>query len=147
MPKSLSISRSRALRSVAAVAAGAATWPLVLGAGFIVLRASWPEYVAAQPEKAYTLAMLFCRLVIFSSAIVATSAVAGIVGRSEPIAWFAGGVILAFSIPPHLYPGTVWSDYPVWYHLLYLASVLPLSWFGGRVAQFFAASSSHTAAA
>ncbi len=147
VPDTLAISRASAFRFLGAVVAGAATWPLVLGTGFVVLRASWPEYVAAQPEKSYTLAMLFCRLVIYSSAIVATSAVAGGVARSERMAWFSGAVILAFAIPPHLYPGSVWSDYPVWYHLLFLASILPLSWLGGRTLSLFAFTRSHTAAA
>lgn len=83
--------------------------------------------------------MLGCRLLIYWSTIVATSAVAAALARDRRLAWFAGGIIFAFSIPPHFYPGTVWDDYPAWYHLLYLALILPFSWIGGRVAKSFLA--------
>lgn len=122
------------MRTVASIALGGLTWYAVLGLGFLVLRASWPAYVASEPTKAYALAMLFVRLVIFSTTIVATSAAAALMARDVRLAWVAGVVILALSIPPHLYPGTVWDDYPVGYHLVYLASILPLSVVGGRLA-------------
>jgi hypothetical protein len=124
--------RRSVLRIVAGVALGwAASWAILNG-GFACLRAVWPDYAAAEPEKAYTLTMLFVRLVIFSAMIAGTTAVATLVAGDERVVWLAGGLILAFSIPPHLYPGTVWDDYPVWYHVVYLVSILPIAWFTGR---------------
>jgi hypothetical protein len=64
--------------------------------------------------------------------IVATSSVATLVAGDKRVAWVAGGLILALSIPPHLYPGYVWDDYPAWYHITYLLSILPLALFGGQ---------------
>lgn len=115
------------LRIAAALLLGWATSGLVLGVGFFVLRSLWPAYDAAVPDKAYTLVMLFVRLVVFSSMIAATSAVVTAVSGRPRFSWVAGAIILAASIPEHLYPGYVWDDYPVWYHLVYLASILPIA--------------------
>jgi hypothetical protein len=76
--------------------------------------------------------MLFVRLVIFSAMIAATAGVATLVARDTRIAWLAGGLILGVSIPPHLYPGHVWDDYPAWYHSVYLVSILPIAGLAGR---------------
>lgn len=127
-------SRFRAiLRAAAGLAIGALTWWAVLGLEFVVLRASWPAYLAAEPDKAYTLPMLLARLAIFSTTIFAASAAAALSARDVRLAWLAGAVIFLLSVPPHLYPGTVWDDYPVWYHLAYLASIFPIAVFAARV--------------
>jgi hypothetical protein len=115
---------------------------VVLNGGFSLLRASWPQYALAHPGKTFTLTMLFVRLLIFSSMIAATSGVATLIAGDKRMAWIAGGVILAVSIPPHLYPGYVWNDYPAWYHIVYVLSILPLAYLGGRsVRRLFPAAS------
>ena len=131
---SMELSRIAALRLVSGLALGWATSSAILAGGFVLLRASWPDYALADPDKAYTLAMLFVRLIIFSSMIAATSAVATLVSGNKHIPWVAGGLILALSIPPHLYPGYVWEDYPAWYHIVYLLSILPIAVGAGRLA-------------
>ncbi len=123
------------LRRVGGLVLGWATSWVVLTGGFALLRATWPDYALADPEKAYTLTMLFVRLFIFSSMIAATSAVATVVAGDKRFAWIAGGLILALSIPSHLYPGYVWDDYPAWYHIVYLLSILPIAVVAGRSAQ------------
>jgi hypothetical protein len=118
---------------VAGLALGWVTSWIILTGGFSLLRAVWPDYALAAPEKAYTLSMLFVRLVIFAAMIATTSGVATLVAGERRVAWIAGGLILAMSLPPHLYPGYVWDDYPAWYHLVYLLSILPIAVFGGRL--------------
>ena len=128
------LNRSGLLRFAAGCVCGwVASWAVLAG-GFALLRASWLEYALAEPEKAYTLTMLAVRLLIFSSMISATSGVAVLVARDKRIAWIAGVLILAFSIPSHLYPGYVWDDYPAWYHFTYLLSILPIAVLAGRLA-------------
>ena len=124
--------RLTVVRRVAGLALGCATSWVVLTGGFALLRASWPDYVLADPEKDYTLTMLFVRLFIFSSMIAATSGVAALVAGDKRFAWIAGAVILALSIPAHLYPGYVWDDYPAWYHIVYLVSIVPIAVIAGR---------------
>ena len=65
--------------------------------------------------------------------IAATAGVATLVAGDRRVAWIAGGLILALSLPPHLYPGYVWEDYPAWYHLVYLLSILPIAVYSGRL--------------
>jgi hypothetical protein len=121
------VHRRTALRFVAGLALGWATSWTILTGGFSWLRVIWPAYALAEPDKAYTLTMLFVRLVIFTAMIATTAAVAALVAADRRVAWIAGGLILALSLPPHLYPGYVWEDYPAWYHLVYLFSILPIA--------------------
>ena len=80
--------------------------------------------------------------------IAATSAVATRVSGNKHIPWVAGGLILALSIPPHLYPGSVWDDYPAWYHIVYLLSILPIALGAGRLTlRVFSGALSETSAA
>ncbi len=127
------VNRVAVIRFVAGLALGWATSWATLTGGFALLRVVWPDYALAEPEKAYTLTMLFVRLLIFSSMIAATSGVATLVAGDRRVAWIAGGLILALSLPPHLYPGYVWDDYPAWYHIAYLLSILPIAVFAGRL--------------
>ena len=127
--------RATVLRFVAALALGWATSAVILTGGFSLLRGAWVDYALADPDKAYTLTMLFVRLAIFSLMIAATTGVATAVAGDGRIAWLAGGVILALSVPPHLYPGYVWDDYPAWYHIVYLLSILPIALSAGRLTQ------------
>lgn len=129
-----------ALRFAAGIALGSVTSWVILNGGFALLRVVWPAYAAADPTKAYTLAMLFVRLVIFSSMIAATSGVATLFAGDRRVAWIAGGLILALSIPAHLHPGYVWDDYPAWYHVVYLLSIVPIAASAGyRVRRSFPA--------
>jgi hypothetical protein len=125
--------RVAVLRLLAALAIGAVTSWAILAGGFALLRAVWADYTLAEPEKAYSLAMLFVRLLVFSAMIAATAGVATLVSGDERVGWIVGGLILAVSIPPHLYPGHVWNDYPAWYHIVYLVSILPIAGFAGRL--------------
>ncbi len=127
------VNRVPVLRFVAGLALGWATSWAILTGGFSLLRVVWPDYALAEPEKAFTLTMLFARLAIFTAMIAATSAVAALVAGERRVAWIAGGLILALSIPPHLYPGYVWEDYPAWYHFVYLLSILPIAVYSGRL--------------
>ena len=132
---SMELDRSSALRIAAGLALGWATASVILSGGFVLLRASWPDYALADPDRAYTLTMLFVRLFIFSSMIAATSGVATLVSGNKHIPWVAGGLILAMSVPSHVYPGYVWDDYPAWYHIVYLLSILPIAVGAGRLAR------------
>ena len=103
----MELNRFAAPRFAVGLALGWATSSAVLTWGFVLLRASWPDYALAEPDKAYTLPMLFVRLFIFSSMIAATSGIATLVSGNKHSPWVVGSLILAISIPPHLYPGYV----------------------------------------
>lgn len=123
----------KVLRVLAALLAGFLVSRIVLDGGFLLLRTAWPAYAVAEPDRAYALIMLLVRLVFFSTMIAAVSATATLVARDVRLSWLAAALILAISIPPHLYPGYVWEHYPAWYHLVYLASIVPIALMAGRI--------------
>lgn len=68
------------------------------------MRAAWPACAVAEPDRARSFWMLLVRLVAFSIMIGAVSATGSLVARDERLVWPGGAIILAISIPPHLYP-------------------------------------------
>jgi hypothetical protein len=129
----------RRARVALAALFGFAAWAAVGSLGLLLLRVAWPAYAAVEPVKAYTASMLFARLGVAAVACLAAGLVAvrtaGAVG-----AWAAGTLLLVLSLPVHLI--LVWRDYPVWYHLVYLALLVPLTTLGGFITQAVSAVSS-----
>jgi hypothetical protein len=142
----MALGDNRVFRSLVAICAGALTWHLVLGTSMGILRLLWPAYDAAYPDRDYSLVMLWVRLVVFSVTVIATSTTAVLVGRDERLAWVAGLAILGLSIPPHLYPGHIWHEYPPWYHYAWLLSIVPLSLASGPIVRRWGTRDSEPAA-
>lgn len=124
---------SSTLRLLTGVLVGFAGW-LALGAvGFFLLRTSWSAYALAEPDKAYTLAMLLSRLIVGVVSSVAAGCIATTVAKGDArAAWWLGGLLLLVSAPVHLVD--VWADYPAWYHFAYLVPLMPITGFGGSLA-------------
>ncbi len=120
----------KALRLVAGLVLGWVTAWAIMAVGFSLLRSMWPDYALAEPEKAFTLGMLFVRLSIFAVLMAGAAGVATLVAGDVRAAWLAGGGILLLSLPPHLY--YLWDDYPAWYHFVYLLSIVPIAAYSGR---------------
>lgn len=110
---------------------GAIAWFLsVLVLGF-VLREAWPEMAAIQDITLLTVPMLLARLAVSALSSVAGGYAAGSVGKEAfwvPIG--AGVLLLVVFVPYHV---TIWSDFPVWYHLTFLVSLPILSLLGGAL--------------
>lgn len=121
----------RALRFIAGLFTGCASAVGIAFLGFSLLRATWPEYVEAEPEKAYTLAMLLARLSVAALLTIGAACVATLVAGDNGVAAVSLGVFfVAVSLPSHLH--YVWDDYPAWYHFVYLLSLIPIAWLGAR---------------
>jgi hypothetical protein len=99
--------------------------------GLAVLSATWPAYASAVPTKAYSTAMLLARLGVAVAASIVAGLVAGGLGGARAVR-AVGYVLTAVSAVIHI--GMVWPDYPVWYHVVYLLSLLPVTALAGRVA-------------
>jgi hypothetical protein len=94
--------------------------------GFSALRVLWPEYAAAESDKAYNLAMLVSRLSLGGLGTAGAAWIATMItGDSTRAAWWLGGFFFVISLPSHLYYG--WSDYPAWYHFVFLGYLIPLA--------------------
>src|SRR3954453_12571967 len=106
---------------------GIVTFIVVGGTGLAALK-MWPAYAHAAPHKAYTIAMLFARLTNALIACLAAGMAAARVARASP--WVAGIAILSGSLYIHVVQ--VWADYPAWYHLVFLAFIVPATVLAGR---------------
>jgi hypothetical protein len=118
------------LRTILATLAGLCAWFVVIFLAGLVLRATWPEFVAATPTMSYTLPMLLTRLGVGVLATLAGGALAARIARQSSAALFAGIVLVVVFIPIHV---QLWDKLPIWYHLFFLLSLIPLSILGGRL--------------
>lgn len=118
-------------RFAAALAAGFSTAVMIALVATEVARSAWPAYGIAEPARAYTLVMLIARLGVSLLATVVAACVATTVARDGGrAACWLGGLVLAASLPLHLY--WRWADYPAWYHFAYLSSLVPFAALTGR---------------
>jgi hypothetical protein len=118
-------------RSILAVFVGAAAWIVVVSMLNRLLRLGIPGYTEAEPLLAFTLGMMLARLLIGGLSSVAAGAVAGWIARPGQWApWITGAVFLALFIPEHI---QLWQRFPLWYHLTFLLSLVPLFGLGGAL--------------
>jgi hypothetical protein len=118
-------------RNVLATIAALAVWVAIVSVLGRVLQVSWPEYARVAEAMTFTLAMQMARLAIGAVATVAAGWTAALITRSA-LARLAPGVLLLIGfIPVHL---SLWDKFPVWYHLTFLLSLVPLTLAGARMA-------------
>jgi len=118
------------LRNILGVVAGLVSWLIVAAIAGFILRASWPEYVAVADSMNFTLPMMIARLSIGALATLSAGFVIALIARSS-IAPLIGGVVLLIAfVPQHV---MLWDKFPLWYHLTFLLSLVPLSYAGGRI--------------
>jgi len=117
-------------RNVFGVVAGLVAWLIVTSVAGLVLRVSWPAYVRVADAMAFTLPMMAARLAIGAVATVAAGAVSARIARSSIAGLAPGLLLLLFFIPVHV---SLWEKFPVWYHLTFLLSLVPLTYAGSRL--------------
>jgi hypothetical protein len=117
-------------RQIVGVVVGLAVWLVAVLAAGVVLRSVWPEYVAASGDMSFTLPMKLTRLSIGAVATLTAGAAAALIARSNWTAVAAGAFLLVGFIPQHV---SLWDKFPVWYHLTFLTSLVPLAFLGGRI--------------
>lgn len=110
-------------RSIFAVVAGLLVWMVVATLLNFGLRAGLAGYALAEPTLTFTLGMKVARLILGALASLAAGAAAGLIAPSKATHWVLGAIILALFIPVHI---QLWAKFPVWYHLVFLGSLLPL---------------------
>ena len=132
------------VRRIFGVVAGLAVWVGVATIAGLIMRAAWPAYASVADAMTFTLPMMIARLVVGALATVAAGLTTSLVTRQSRSATLAGVVLLLVFIPQH---NTLWEKFPVWYHLTFLLSLVPLSVLGGKIAATWSASASSTLAA
>lgn len=119
------------IRTAAAFIAGALAWKAIATLFTLLGNLVWPAYAAVEVQRTFTLDMLASRLMVGALATLAFGTVAALVAGAERRAFLiALAAWMAFSVVDHY---LVWEQFPVWYHLLYLAYIVPVVLLGGRL--------------
>jgi len=120
-------------RGILGVIAGLAVWVISVTAAGVIMRSAWPAYASVAEAMTFTLPMMVARLSIGACATLAMGYSTAVVARRATLATLLPGVVLLLAfIPEHI---TIWNKFPVWYHLTFLLSLVPLSYAGGTIAR------------
>jgi hypothetical protein len=118
-------------RGILGVVAGLLGFIAVVAVAGIIMRAAWPEYARVADAMTFTLPMMIARLSIGALATIAAGLVTASIARRSMFVRLAPGVLLLVAfIPQHI---MLWEKFPVWYHLTFLLSLVPLAYLGGAV--------------
>jgi len=111
-------------RTVLSIVAGLVAWAVIVTLLNFGLRAAIPGYSAAEATLRFTMAMKVGRLTEAALASLAAGAVVGWIDRSSKWApWLVGVIVLALFLPVHV---SLWTKFPMWYHLAFLVPLVPL---------------------
>jgi hypothetical protein len=121
------------IRRVLGVVAGLATWIAVAAVAGLIMRSAWPAYARVADAMTFTLPMMLARLSIGAFATLAAGWVTtAIAPRPMLVRVIPGLLLLVAFIPQHI---SLWNTFPVWYHLTFLLSLVPLTYLGGAARQ------------
>jgi hypothetical protein len=118
-------------RSVLAVIAGAAVWAVLWTGGTSQMSTVFPDVVQGERlERALPLITLIAYSVALS---VLAGWTTGRIAAAEPVrhATILAVIQLVLGI---LFEVSAWDLLPVWYHLVFLALLVPATVYGGRLA-------------
>jgi hypothetical protein len=119
------------IRSILAVVAGLVVWMMVATLLNFGLRAGLAGYPLAERTLTFTLSMKIARLILGALASLAAGSIVGSIAASKTAPrWVFGALMLAFFIPVHI---QLWARFPVWYHLVFLGTLLPLVLLGAAL--------------
>jgi hypothetical protein len=122
----------RMLRIIGGAIGGIAIWIVVVTALNLGLRYGWHDYAAVEKAMTFTLPMMAARLLESAVSSIASGWAAVMVGKHKASATVAGVVLLILFLPIHY---SIWSKFPIWYHLTFLTSLVVLSIVGGMLAR------------
>jgi len=115
-------------RPILAFAVGLVVWVLLISVLNRALRIFLPGYAVAEPIMSFTPGMLTARLLIAAlTSLIAGAAATWIAPASPRMPLLLGATLLAAFIPVHV---RLWSLFPFWYHLVFLATLIPLVMLG-----------------
>ena len=123
-------------RNIIGVVAGLAVWLVILIAAGFIMRETWPAYATVAGTMTFTLPMMIARLLIGAFATVLTGFVTGRIAKSAVARLIPGVILLIVFIPQHV---MLWDKFPIWYHLTFLLTLVPLTYVGNRLDSLLAA--------
>jgi hypothetical protein len=116
-------------KNIFGVVAGLAVWLIVATVAGLIIRVSWPAYASVATAMTFTLPMMIARLSIGALATIAMGMVTAAIAQSVIVRLMPAVLMLVMFIPEHV---MLWEKFPVWYHLAFLLSLVPLTYVGGR---------------
>jgi len=118
-------------KKIFGVVAGLMAWVSVVVVVGEIMRRSWPAYANVAAAMTFTLPMMVARLSIGALATLAAGFVTAVIVPHSTIARLMPGVLLLVAfIPQHI---MLWNTFPIWYHLTFLLSLVPLTYIGGTM--------------
>jgi len=118
-------------RGILGVIAGLAVWIAIAAGAGPIMRSAWPEYARVADAMTFTLPMMFARLAIGAVATLSAGWVTAVIARHSMVPRVITGLLLLVAfVPQHI---ILWHTFPVWYHLTFLISLVPLAYLGGQV--------------
>jgi hypothetical protein len=118
-------------KPVVGVVSGLAAWIAMVAVAGVIMRATWPAYASVADAMTFTLPMMLARLTIGALAtLIAGWVTTAISPQSMFVRLLPGLILLVAFIPQHI---TLWKMFPIWYHLTFLLSLVPLTYLGGTL--------------
>ena len=114
-------------KNIIGVVAGLAVFVIVATVAGFIMRVSWPAYASVASAMTFTLPMMIARLSIGALATIAMGIVTAVIAQSAIAKLMPGILMLVLFIPQHV---MLWEKFPVWYHLAFLLSLVPLTCVG-----------------
>ena len=116
------------LREIGGVVGGVAMWFLIANVGNGVLRVAWPGYSESEVATTFTLGKLMARLFVGAiSSFCAGFVAAWITNRSVLAIKSLAGLLVVMFLPVI----TQLEHFPPFYHVIFLASLVVITLFGG----------------
>lgn len=113
------------------IVTGLVVWLAMVVVTGLILRETWPAYASVADAMTFTLPMMIARLSISAFATLALGFVTACITRSALARLMPGLILLVAFIPVH---AMLWNKFPVWYHLGFLLSLVPLTYVGNCLA-------------
>jgi hypothetical protein len=119
-------------RSSIGIVTGLAVWLAIVIVAGLILRETWPAYASVADAMTFTLPMMIARLSISALATIAMGFVTARITRSALTRLVPGIILVMVFIPQHM---MLWEKFPLWYHLWFLLSLVPLTYLGNSLAR------------
>ena len=110
------------------IVAGYLVWTVVFLGGGAVLRSAMAGVHDAEGYTRDGTALALYLVLSFVASFVAGLTAARLAGAGRPV-WILAGLLLGTGIPVQL---SAWDRLPVWYNVVFLAMLVPLTIAGGR---------------
>jgi hypothetical protein len=119
------------IRLIGAIVGGFVAWFIVATVGNVVFRQGWPGYAAVETSMAFSLSMMVGRILLGVISSLCGGAVAAWIAKGNSRAAMGLGIVLTLMFIPVHY--ALRDKFPLWYHLGFLASLLPATLVGARL--------------